>query len=1736
MRQILILWHILILVFVGAPAWLHAQNSQNCGLEDTILIRANSTFDTNIEITDVVNNDLADPNQGICGIELGFVHQLSENLEIWLTSPAGQRIQLIGPNTPDNAAFTFSASWNITFLPCAETAVPDSGYVAKWNNNQPRNFVSGGRYRGSYYPFVGCLEDFNTGSINGTWTISIRNNPSVPYAGAITHFRLRLCDERGFLCCNANPGSLAAYPDVAACPGSAALNLNLKPDFGASARPDSVEYGHTYMISKDGILLEYDSLADLRDLPVGNYQVCGLSYRKSDLDSFPQPDGVLRLDDFRRRLNGDSLLYCGVINTNCVEVRITPGDTMLVQRDICQGDSVQIGTQAFTTAGDYFVTLTGSDGCDSTVHLRLLVAPALVTNLDQEICAGDSITIGSSVYKTTGIYLDTLTSVNGCDSIVNLNLRVLRVPPTFLTEVICQGETYQVGGQTFDTTGEYDVILTAANGCDSLINLTLLVLEASANIAPADSITCTNLSVTLDGGASAPEGFIDFTWTNLAGDTLGMDSVLTVNAPGTYILIASQTVADFTCASRDTAEVLGSADKPFADVDSSYTINCAVPSIVIGGANTSVGSNITYQWQTLAGNIVGDRTQQTATADAAGEYILIVTNTISSCADTASTIVVADFNLPTADIRALDTLSCDQSTVTLDIGRSSRGAMIRYTWRDSSGLILGDETIQRVSATGKYYLDVINTQNGCAARDSIEVEANGIPTVTFGNTIIPCDVDTFTLEAFITPLNGNYAFFWTGDGVIGDGDALSTPINQPGEYILTILNLDNDCIFNEFVEVTRQTNCDTLCIEGNLPDTLTCLQATIPLIATLCEPCNNCTVEWSTLNGNIISATDSLIILVNEPGIYTVTLRNPKGDSMSIDLEVLQSVNFPIADAGADTSLTCDQPSLALLGAGTASNTQYIWTTPDGNITAGITSLTPTVDAPGTYVLTVLDTLTFCATSDTVIVAAGEDRPDVPTFGDEFLTCLNPSVALDASAFVGGDLVGRWCQIDSNELEINCLDNSLLIVSMGGTYRFEVTDTTSGCQNAVSVRVMDNKALPMVEIGANDTLDCVQPSLVLRPNVTPANGDYVYRWTSVNGNVVSNDSILNPSVSMPDVYILQVTNQSNGCVASDSVEILQNAEVPSIFAGFDTLLTCTVDTIELAASALGNNLEYEWLTSTGNILSGANSLNPIVNQPGTYFFRVTNQLSNCTVEDTLVVGQNIFEPAAAVRNADQLDLDCTSNLLTLDGCVSTAQTSAGLRYRWQALNGSTLTNPDSCSILVNRKGDYQLLVEDLSNGCRDSLVVTVNQNPNLPTVAIPLPDSISCLKDSTTIVAQVSGSTASLNFSWIDPTGQLLPDQDLNITARIPGDYTFIMLNRINGCSDSTTVSVGIDTLRPIISIAPPNSLDCDVKTTALVATVTGGRNFTYNWTTTDGNILSGATTSTIMVDAGGNYTLFVTNLNNGCTNQAVAGVKQGESSIEQVYYTSTRANCFRRGSGFVQIDSVRGGTAPYLFALGDLPYANFDYFQNIQAGTYTLRVQDVNGCEWQTQVVVEPPEPITVQLGKDTLINFGDTIQLFGVTDSSRIDSVQWFSNGDSTSFANTLGVTIAPPLSSEYRIIVMADNGCTATDFIKVAVAYPASVYTPNVFTPNGDGVNDVFMIFTGGNVKQVRKFMIFDRWGNRLLFDGPFAPNDPEHGWDGSFNGKPMDAGVYVYYAEVEFSDGHFEIVKGDFTLLR
>ena len=139
------------------------------------------------------------------------------------------------------------------------------------------------------------------------------------------------------------------------------------------------------------------------------------------------------------------------------------------------GESFEVGTSSYTTSGAYTDVLTSINGCDSTVNLALTVHPVYTIDLVEEICEGESYEVGTSSYNTTGTYTDVLTTINGCDSTVNLALTVHPVYTLDSVAVICQGESVTIGTRVYTTSGTYSDLLRTVEGCDSTVNLSLTV-------------------------------------------------------------------------------------------------------------------------------------------------------------------------------------------------------------------------------------------------------------------------------------------------------------------------------------------------------------------------------------------------------------------------------------------------------------------------------------------------------------------------------------------------------------------------------------------------------------------------------------------------------------------------------------------------------------------------------------------------------------------------------------------------------------------------------------------------------------------------------------------------------------------------------------------------------------------------------------------------------------------------------------------------------------------------------------------------------------------------------------------------------------------------------------------------------------------------------------------------------------------------------------------------------------
>ncbi|MEM1320164.1 MAG: hypothetical protein AAGG75_07905 [Bacteroidota bacterium] len=521
------------------PARAFAQDCfcTNCSQSIPINSTTNITFD----VTGATNDNLANASQGVCGIVLEFRHDFIWAVEMTLISPAGQQIQLIGPTVvPPLGAYTGFAYWDISFVPAAVAATPDPPFSIIWDNNQ--NWQTAGRYNGSYYPFMGTLEDFNLGSVNGTWTLSI-NNVSTFYTGFLDDFQIIFCDESGLDCevCAPDAGQISVTNDIADCEGGAALEFSPLLTYGSTA-PDPAEYSYTYLLTRNDSILAYQSSPDLRSYPPGNYLVCGLSYLTEDASRLPATSTDPTLSVLETLATpGINPFLCADLTDDCISVAILPGIRVAIRDTICEGSSYNFEGNIYTASGQYEVTLPAmSSSCDSIRALDLWVQDTVIQNISATICEGSSYDLGGTLYNTSGSYSASLVDANGCDSTINLALTVTDTVIQNISATICEGSSYDLGGTLYSTSGSYSASLVDANGCDSTITLTLTVTDTV--IENISATICEGSSYDLGGTLYSTSG----SYSASLVDANGCDSTinLTLTVTDTVIQNISATICE----------------------------------------------------------------------------------------------------------------------------------------------------------------------------------------------------------------------------------------------------------------------------------------------------------------------------------------------------------------------------------------------------------------------------------------------------------------------------------------------------------------------------------------------------------------------------------------------------------------------------------------------------------------------------------------------------------------------------------------------------------------------------------------------------------------------------------------------------------------------------------------------------------------------------------------------------------------------------------------------------------------------------------------------------------------------------------------------------------------------------------------------------------------------------------------------------------------------------------------
>jgi gliding motility-associated-like protein len=1386
-------------------------------------------------------------------------------------------------------------------------------------------------------------------------------------------------------------------------------------------------------------------------------------------------------------------------------------------------------TPSVDAGGTYTLTVTnGQNGCTAsasvTVIANLVKPAAQIATPDSLDCLADSIVLDGSGSSSGAIFSYQWSTANG-------NILSGSNTPTPIVDAV----------------GVYVLtVYNSQNGCTGTAstnvfsNKTTPVAEAGTGV----QLGCNSAPETLDGSGSSAGAGISYQWTTNTGNILAGATTTSpsVDAPGWYFILVTNVGNG--CSATDSVLVMQDANAPLIDVVVSGQLDCLGGSVVLDASGSSAGANISLNWTTAGGNFTTGQNTLTPTVDAPGVYTLVLTNTANGCSVSANLTVTQDTISPNANAGGADTLTCLLTTATLDGSGSSQGSIFSYQWLTTGGNIAsGDTTLTPVASEGGIYILVVtNNQNGCTATATTTVTDERMPPVASAGMphTLSCAFPTAVLDGTGSSAGAGISYQWsTPNGSFLGGASTQTPtVNAQGIYFLLVTDSGTGCTAMDSVAVS--VFADFPNADAGLPQKLTCTQKQV----TLNGSGSNGGVyiySWASPNGgNIAGGGNTLTPSVDAPGLYFLTVTNV-GNGCSATDWVLVSVDTlaPIAEAGSPFTLSCSVTSATLDGSASSGSGSpaFAWTTPNGNILSGASSATPGINAPGSYFLTVTNTANGCTATDTVAVFIDADAPLANAGAPATLTCAVTSAMLDGSgSSMGAGFTYSWTTQDGN---ITGGSNTLApTVNAPGTYLLTVINTANSCQTIASVMVFEYTQAPSVDAGQTATLTCMVKQLSLSGNAWGAPNPFVYQWITNNGNIVDGSDSLTPLVDAPGTYTLVVTNTGNGCTGSDSVVVLQNINPPGVAVAAPQTLTCAQKQVtpDATGTSVGANFSYQWTTSDGNIVSGGNSLQPTVNAPGTYLLTVTNTANQCTAGASVSVAIDTLTPAAAA--ASPAELSCLLPQVALNGTGSS--TGANFSYQWTTLpapqgGGNIVSGSNTLAPIVDAPGTYLLTVTNQQNGCTATASTAVAGSATPPGVVVTPAALLTCTAPAILLDGSASSSGSQFIYQWTSTGGNIVSGGNSPTPlVDAPGTYTLTISNSQNGCTASATVTVQQDTTPPLAEAGESITLTCNSAIDALFGS-SPTFNASFFWTTPDGNIVSGETTTMPVVDAAGTYFLTVTNPANGCT--ASDSVSVLSVVFENFSFETEEPGCLNEGA--VVFTAAQGGTPPYRYSIdGGASFSDLPFFENLPPGTYDLLVKDSDGCKLSANANLPEPPPVVIVLEKTLTARLGDVLTLepqLNLADSL-VATVSWTPAGG-LNCADCLRPVAAPVDDAVYTLTVVDAGGCSASASVSIVLDKKVDVYVPNVFSPNGDGINDLLTVFARpGQVKAVRSFLVFTRWGESVFELYNFQPNDPTLGWDGTHRGKRLDMGVFAWFAEVELINGERKIFGGDVALLR
>lgn len=825
----------------------------------------------------------------------------------------------------------------------------------------------------------------------------------------------------------------------------------------------------------------------------------------------------------------------------------------------------------------------------------------------------------------------------------------------------------------------------------------------------------------------------------------------------------------------------------------------------------------------------------------------------------------------------------------IDITPAGGVSPYTYTWSN------GTTTQDLVNIPAGTYTCTVTANNGASVTSPPIIVANPQSTLTLAqtaSTLVGCNGIAGSITVSGSGGWGSYNYTWSN----GQTGPLASGLN-PGNYTVTITDLKG-C-----TKTLSATIAPLVLPTATIatPTSITCVQTTVQLNGTGSSNGANYAYLWTASNGgNIVGSNTILTPTVNTSGMYTLRVTNTTtACSSTAAASVPTNTTAPTAVATASGNLNCHVPQLQVNGTGSSqgNNFTYAWTTTNGNIVSGQTTLSPLVNQAGTYKIVVTNTTTGCTASATTLLL---QSPPVTAIisASANIACNGGSNGAATASSSGGNGAFTYTWSTGNT-------GSAVSGLPAGMYLVTVSDAET-C--TASATVMLTQPLPLAvnaTATAQTAVDINNGTAAASP--TGGTPEFTYVW-----NTGANTATINSLA--PGSYAVTITD-THGCSASQTVVV--NVYSCAIGAQSTVINAACANAANGTASTMmtGGTIPFSYLWSNSATSASITGL-----PAGTYLVTVTDA-AGCTTLATATVAQ----PTPISLNA----MATAQTAVGINNGTATAMSSGGTpgySYSWS-------TGANTTTINGLAPGNYTVTVTD-TNGCSASKTVVVNVY-NCTIAALPGLVNTTCANTANGSVSiTMTGGTAPFNYSWSNgaTTASI---------ANLPAGNYLVTVTDAAGCTTLANAAITQPSPIAVNATATAQTAVGLNNGTATVTPVGGTPGFTYFWS-------NGSTNSTINSLVPGNYSVTVTDMN-GCTaaQTVVVGLFNCLVTAQSNIFN---ASCMDMPNGAVTI-TMNGGTAPFTYTWNN--GATTQTIANQLPGNYFVTVTDLSGCQTITPVTI---------------------------------------------------------------------------------------------------------------------------------------------------------------------------------------